>query len=158
MIAERYQIVRLLGEGASARTFLCEDQVANRLVALKELRVEHVESWKHYELFEREVQVLKAIRHHGIPEVFEAFSTEDDAMRERLYLVQEFVEGCTLAERLESGPGFEHDELLQFINGLLDILAYLHGCVPPVFHRDIKPSNIILRPSGSCAHRLRRGL
>ena len=150
LIHNRYAVVRQLGEGSSAVTYLCEDrEEGGRLVALKELRPEGLTSWKQFELFEREVRVLRSLRHHGIPEVFDAFETEDDEGRARLCLVTEYVAGVPLKARIEQGPRLGLAELVQVTLGLLDILDYLHSRTPPIIHRDIKPSNIILRPTGA---------
>ncbi len=71
-ITERYAVRSLLGQGSFGRTYLASDrQREGRLVAIKQLRAEGEEGWKRHELFEREVAVLGALRHHGIPEVYE---------------------------------------------------------------------------------------
>ena len=62
-IGGRYAVVRTLGQGASGRTFLCDDLQEQRRVAVKELRFEHLDSWKHLELFEREARVLSLLDH-----------------------------------------------------------------------------------------------
>lgn len=58
VIGDRYEVIRELGEGSSARTLLCTDVREGRRVAVKELHFEHLENWKHLELFEREARVL----------------------------------------------------------------------------------------------------
>jgi len=142
LVNGRYRIIRELGRGASARTLLATDTETGKQVAIKELRPEHLESWKHFELFEREARVLASLRHHGVPEVFGFFEEEDEEGKLGLFLVQEFVEGTTLAERIKNGPRLSQTELIQLTTGLLDILDHLHSRTPPLFHRDIKPSNI----------------
>lgn len=149
LIVDRYEVVRVLGEGSAARTLLCRDREADRDVALKELRVEHLEDWKHLELFQREAHVLGGLRHHAIPEIYASFEATDDRGRTQLYLVQEFVQGISLAQRLEDGPSLGQVELIQLSLGVLDVLEYLHGRSPPVYHRDIKPSNIVVRPTSA---------
>lgn len=151
LIRDRYRVLRQLGEGSSAQTLLCEDiEDDARQVAVKIMRVEHLENWKHFELFEREARVLASLRHHGIPQLLDYFELPDpDTERPRLYLVQEFVEGTSVYERIVAGERFSSMDLLQLTLSLLEILDHLHACAPPVFHRDIKPSNIILRPTGS---------
>ncbi|MDX9723571.1 MAG: serine/threonine-protein kinase, partial [Myxococcota bacterium] len=151
LVHERYRILELLGSGASAQTYLCEDQASSgRRVALKLLRVEHLESWKYFELFEREAKVLASLDHHGIPKLFDFFELSAKGQeRTSLGLVQEYIEGSSLAKRIEKGPRFAEAELIQLCLGILEILDYLHSSSPPVFHRDIKPSNIIVRPMGS---------
>lgn len=146
-IAGRYVVERELGSGASARTTLCHDPDGDRLVAVKELHFQHLEDWKHLDLFEREASVMSRLAHPGIPEMYDSF--QDDDQSGRLFIVQEFVEGVSLAERIEQGPMFGQDEVLELAMGLLDVLEYLHGRAPPVLHRDIKPSNVLLRPDGS---------
>ncbi|HEX6927526.1 MAG TPA: serine/threonine-protein kinase [Longimicrobiaceae bacterium] len=149
VIADRYQILRLLGEGASARTLLCSDLRENRRVAIKELHLARLGDWKHLELFEREARTLSKLDHPGIPKVFAFFEGEGDAAT--FYLVQEFIEGQSLQQRMDSGPLPGRKEVLDLTLGLLDVLEYLHGRVPPVIHRDLKPSNVLLRPGGTPA-------
>lgn len=146
-IGGRYEVERPLGAGASARTLLCRDLQDDRLVAVKELHFEHLEDWKHLDLFEREASILRRLQHHGIPRVFDFF--QDEEREGRLFIVQEFIDGTSLSERIEKGPMFGQDEIMQLAVELLDILDYLHGRAPPVLHRDIKPSNILVRSNGS---------
>lgn len=146
-IGGRYVVERLLGAGASAKTWLCHDPVDERKVAVKELHYEHLEDWRHLDLFEREAKVLARLDHAGVPDVYGYFGREDGDGE--LYIVQEFVDGESLAHRLEHGPMFGQDEIMALAHQLLDILDYLHGRAPPVLHRDIKPSNILLRPDGT---------
>ncbi|HJZ84619.1 MAG TPA: protein kinase [Polyangia bacterium] len=148
LIRDRYEIARVLGEGAFARTLLCNDRQQRRQVAVKQLRVRHVKGdWKAIELFEREARVLASLRHHGVPEVYEFFEAAE-AGEPSLFLVQEFVDGSSLKQRIEKGPLPGEIELVQITLGVLDVLEYLHGRTPPVYHRDVKPSNIVVRPTG----------
>ena len=146
IIGDRYEVVELLGSGASGQTLLCTDRREGSQVAIKELHFAHLEDWKHLELFEREADVLSRIDHPGIPKVLEFFRGDDEATT--LYIVQEFVKGASLAERMDGGPMLGQEEVLDIALGLLDVLEYLHGRVPPVLHRDIKPPNVLIRPSG----------
>ncbi|MFV8750766.1 serine/threonine-protein kinase [Nannocystaceae bacterium ST9] len=166
-IADRYTIVRRLGRGGFATTWLCRAREVRegepgKLVALKELRVGRTDEpepeagdssndnpgWKHVELFEREAKVLAMLRHPGVPRVIEYFEHPREAGGLGLYLVQEYVDAPSLRERIEKGPLLGADELERLVHGLLDVLEYMHGRAPPVFHRDIKPSNILVRDDG----------
>ena len=165
-IADRYTVVRQLGRGGFATTWLCRlreprEGDADKLFAVKELRVGRSDepepddddakdnpAWKHVELFEREAKVLAMLRHSGVPRVIEYFEHPRERGGVGLYLVQEFVDAPSLRERLERGPLLGADELEALIHGLLDVLEYMHGRAPPVFHRDIKPSNILVRDDG----------
>jgi len=148
-IRGRYRVLHRLGAGASAQTFACFDSERERKVAIKELRTGGIESWKHVEMFEREARVLASLRHHGIPEIYDFFEDEHEGAGMQLYLVQELIEGPSLLERIHRAPALGEADVLDIVLGVLDILDYLHGRMPPVYHRDIKPSNIVLRPSGA---------
>ena len=149
LIANRYQVLRVLGEGASARTLLCNDLQHGRKVALKELHLAHLSDTKYLELFEREAKVLAGLRHHAVPQILDSIESEEGQGAFALILVQEFIEGDSLARRMEEGPALGQVEISQLTLGILDVLEYLHGRSPPLYHRDIKPSNIIVRPSGA---------
>ena len=56
-------------------------------MAIKELRVQGVGEWKPVQLFEREAVVLERLRHHGVPEFFRHFESQDQQGRLCLYLV-----------------------------------------------------------------------
>lgn len=149
VIGDRYEVIRVLGEGSSACTLLCSDLQDERRVAVKELHFEHLDNWKYLELFEREAKVLSLLEHDGIPKVLDYFQARSSATT--LYIVQEFIEGASLTQRMESGPLLGELEVYDLTLGLLDVLEYLHGRAPPVFHRDIKPSNVLIRPNGDAA-------
>lgn len=102
VIADRYEVVRVLGEGSSAGTLLCSDRLDPRHVALKELRFSQLEDWKQLEFFEREAKVLAMLDHPAIPKVFDFFRSQRASTS--LYIVQELIEGKSLQERMDSGP------------------------------------------------------
>ncbi len=149
MIGGRYRLERILGQGSSARTLLCGDLREDRQVAVKELHFAHLENWKFLDQFEREAKMLAMLEHPGIPRVFDYFPGDGGAST--LYIVQEFIEGASLQQRMESGPMLGQEEIYDLALSMLDVLEYLHGRAPPVLHRDIKPSNILLRPDGKAA-------
>lgn len=148
VIRERYRVLHLLGEGASARTLACHDMQENHRVAIKELRAGKLESWKHMEMFEREAKALAGLRHHGIPAIHDFFEDEEAGGGLTLYLVQELIDGPSLENRIGQAPLLGEGDVLEIALAVLDILEYLHGRTPPIYHRDIKPSNIVLRETG----------
>lgn len=149
VIRERYRVLHQLGEGSSARTLACLDLVQDRRVAVKELRIGQLESWKQVEMFEREAKALAGLRHHGIPEIHDFFEHQESGGGLTLYLVQELIDGPALQSRIGQAPLLGESDVLDIALGVLDILEYLHGRSPPLYHRDIKPSNIVLRQSGA---------
>jgi serine/threonine protein kinase len=147
LIADRYEVLRTLGQGAFGRTFLALESASGREVAIKMLDTQKVDSFKGFELFDREATVLRSVRHHGVPEIYDSLRAEWEGSL-AAFLVMEYVAGQSLealiAERRHLDPAQATHVFLE----LLGVLDYLHGRVPPILHRDIKPANVILRPDG----------
>jgi serine/threonine protein kinase len=120
------------------------------MVAIKMLDPRGATDWKAHELFEREASVLRALRHHGIPEIHDVVA-DTWAGAPATFLVMEYIEGVSIARLIEDRRALDPEEVTHLFLELLGILDYLHGRVPPILHRDIKPSNIIVRPDGQPA-------
>ena len=72
----------------------------------------------------------------------------------KLIVIEEFIPGCTLSDKIERSRSTSSDpltvpEIGSYMSGLCEILEQLHSLDPPVIHRDIKPSNILITASGS---------
>ncbi|MFK8182019.1 MAG: protein kinase [Phormidesmis sp.] len=148
LLQNRYRIVQLLGQGGFGRTYLAEDSGRfNEQCAIKEfvpIQGEDKFSDKATQLFQREASVLYQISHPQIPQFQATFEEE-----ERLFLVQDYVEGPTyhqvLRQRQEQGRTFSETEIRQFLQQVLPVLAHIHA--KGIIHRDVSPDNIILRQS-----------
>ncbi len=145
LINQRYQLQKVLGQGGFGRTYLASDvQRFGELCVLKEFvpssRGEFALQ-KSRHLFEREAAVLHQIKHPQIPRFLAWFTQE-----ERLFLVQEYIDGQTYAsllrERHQQNQKFTEAEILQWLKDLLPVLTYLHE--RKIVHRDISPDNIML--------------
>ena len=147
LVGGRYEIVRTLGQGAFGRTYLARDREQDRTVAIKLLDTRGRDDWKAYELFKREADVLRAVRHHGIPEIFETFQDVWYGAP-AAFLVMEYIEGTSLAQMIEDRRALDGSGVVHLFLELLGVLDYLHSRVPPILHRDIKPANIIVRLNG----------
>ncbi len=146
LLQNHYRVVQLLGQGGFGRTYLAEDQGRfNERCAIKEfvpIQGENGFSDKATQLFQREASVLYQISHPQIPQFRATFEEE-----ERLFLVQDYVEGPTyhevLKQRREQGRSFSETEVRQFLQQILPVLAHIHA--KGIIHRDVSPDNIILR-------------
>jgi serine/threonine protein kinase len=147
VVGGRYEMLRSLGRGAFGHTYLARDREADRDVAVKLLDSRAGHDAKAYELFRREADVLRAVRHHGIPEIHDALQDEWNGAP-ATFLVMEYIEGTSLAQIIDEGRVLDRADVVHVFLELLGVLDYLHGRVPPILHRDIKPSNIIVRPNG----------
>ncbi|MBO9999956.1 MAG: protein kinase [Cyanobacteria bacterium SID2] len=143
----QYRILSTLGKGAFGITYKAQDLEHDRWVAIKVLSLKQIDDWKAVELFEREAKVLSRLNHPGIPNYIDYFYV--DTRKDRLFcLVQELVEGRSLANWVKQGWRAEEEQVRDIAVQVLEILDYLHWQNPPVIHRDIKPQNIILRQDG----------
>ncbi|MEZ4382619.1 MAG: serine/threonine-protein kinase [Nannocystaceae bacterium] len=137
----RYVAERELGRGASGVAYLCRRESDGARFVLKELRLAMIEEWKSLELFEREVATLRSLDHPGIPGYVDAVLDRDNG---RFALVQEHVEGRTLADLIDAGESLSIEAFTAYLRGALEVLVYLHGRVPPVIHRDLQPRNLMV--------------
>ena len=150
LLALRYRIVAELGQGGFGRTYLAED--TNRFdeaCVLKEFAPqvgEPSELQKAEELFAREAGILYQLQHPQIPRFRELFRAEWQG-RERIFLVQDYVQGQTyeelLQERMQRDDRFSESDVVEFLLQLLPVLDYIHAA--GVIHRDISPDNLIQR-------------
>jgi len=127
----------LISEG-QALTWEGHEAESGRPVVVKELRLNDRSQWKGIELFEREVKVLRQLKHASIPALLGSdFGQEDPHI---WLLAQEWITGTDL----RNPPPMDEDAICDLTKGILQILVYLQTFSPPLIHRDIKPANIIL--------------
>ncbi len=148
----RYLIKKVLGEGGMGTALLAQDlRLDSKPVVIKELISDYTDPQRNLDdvrNFKREVSTLAHIDHPLVPNVTDHFQEGT-----RYFMVQEYVEGENLEERLERAkqPMLEREALL-CASEVLDILDYLAQQTPPIVHRDIKPANIIIGTKDKRAH------
>ena len=135
-----YRILRSLGAGGMGEVYLAEDERLGRRVALKFLPRADSADPERRERLRREARALASLSHPGIAAIYALEEHQD-----RPFLVMEFIEGETLAQRLARRP-LPVPELIERGRDLADALAHAHG--RGVIHRDVKPSNILITPDG----------
>ncbi|MCA9695406.1 MAG: PQQ-binding-like beta-propeller repeat protein, partial [Myxococcales bacterium] len=145
VVADRYKIIRVIGQGGAGITYEAERDGAR--VAVKQLVLRGMDGWKHLELFEREARVLQQLDHPAIPRYIDSLSQDGDG-GPCFLLVQQLAPGRSLQERVDDGLRLDEPALKKIAARLLDVLIYLQGLSPPVYHRDIKPHNVILGDDG----------
>jgi serine/threonine protein kinase len=147
IIAQRYRIIDLLGQGGIGITYAAEDLQTGERVALKAVSMRRMDDFKVLELFEREVRILAQLNHPAIPCYLDYFQV--NKRRDRFfYLAQQLAEGKSLAVLVEKGWHPNEAEVKHIATQILEIMVYLQQLTPPVLHRDIKPQNIIRRSDG----------
>jgi eukaryotic-like serine/threonine-protein kinase len=141
LVAGRYRLERILGTGGMASVWLARDERLGRAVAVKLLSDSLAQDESYLSRFRREARLAAGLSHPNLVTVYD-FGDED----ERPYLVSEYVEGGTLADRITRGTAHELDPG-RLARELLEALDHIHSA--GIVHRDIKPGNVLIAPDGS---------
>jgi len=150
IIGGHYEILGPLGGGGFGKTYLAEDLHAERRQRAIKLFCPRNKApgafAKALELFEREAAVLCDLtdppRNSHIPRFFAYFDEN-----QQFYLVQEFIQGQTLRDKLQQKNKLPENEVAKLLEEMLEILKFLHG--EKIIHRDIKPDNVMIREQDS---------
>lgn len=143
-LKERYRALYPLGQGGFGRTFLAIDQdiPSQPRCVIKQLFLPNASAESYHkavQLFHQEAVRLEELGNHPqIPSLLAHFE-----QNRLLYLVQEFVDGQTLAEEVASRGPFSESQVRKLLQDLLPVLTFIHD--RQVIHRDIKPANIMRR-------------
>jgi eukaryotic-like serine/threonine-protein kinase len=142
--ADKYRIVRLLGEGAMGAVYEAENTRIRRRVAIKLLHPQIAQKADTLRRFEREAQAAGRIGSQHIVEVLD-FGELADGSR---FMVLEYLDGTTLDQRIRSRGRLTPEEATPIVTQLLEGLGAAHKA--EIIHRDLKPANVYLcpRPSG----------
>ncbi len=143
ILANRYQVVRTLGNGSQGYLYKAIDKQTQKAVAIKQLRIDLVEDWKSYTLFAREAKVLSELELNGVAK-FHAYYECLDNDHPCAYLVQDYIDGISLEDKMMSGARYSVSRIFEIALQLVDILEKLHTHTPPIIHRDLKPGNIMI--------------
>ncbi len=135
-LADRYRILRELGQGGMATVYLAQDLRHDRKVALKVLRPE-LSAILGAGRFLAEIKTTANLQHPHILSLFD--SGEADGL---VYYVMPFVEGESLRDRLNREHQLPVEEAVRIAREVADALGYAHAA--GIIHRDIKPENILL--------------
>jgi eukaryotic-like serine/threonine-protein kinase len=136
-----YEVTSALGSGGMGEVYRARDTRLNRTVAIKVIADADAARPDCQARFEREAKAISNLNHPNICTVHE-FGYEHGQQ----FLVMEFLEGETLADRLRRGPMRLHD-ILRCAIEVADALSHAHR--RGQIHRDLKPANIMLTKSGS---------
>lgn len=137
LVADRYEVIRVLGAGNSSRVCLVHDCETDRDVALKLLVNRAAFDESTLARFVREFEICKSIRHPNIVEAYDLVEHRDS-----LAFTVEYVDGEDLAKIIDERQ-LTHPEIDLIFTHLLSALEELHS--RKIIHRDIKPENLILR-------------
>src|SRR5579863_2257713 len=136
-----YQILSAIGAGGMGEVYKARDTRLDRTVAIKVLSPHLADRADLRERFEREARTIAGLNHPHICTLYDI--GQQDGVD---YLVMEYLEGETLAQRLLKGP-LPLEQVLQNAIEIADALDKAHR--KGVTHRDLKPGNIMLTKTGT---------
>lgn len=134
----RYEVARVLGQGASGTTYLCHDLQLGRDVAIKQFPPVREEREREAAL--REARAFARLRHPNVVTIHDV-----EQVASQPYIVMEYMDGGPLHARIARGP-LPPKDFQRLASELLAALDAIHAV--GVVHRDVKPSNVLFGPDG----------
>lgn len=146
VIADRYELATVIGQGGMGQVWTAYDRRLDRRVAVKLLRPDRMAGTEGADemrrRFVRECRVTAQVDHRGLVTVHDAGSDGEE-----LYLVMQYVEGADLADHLAENDPYPWPWAVSVAAQLCSVLSAVHAV--PIVHRDLKPRNVMVRPDGS---------
>jgi ABC-type branched-subunit amino acid transport system substrate-binding protein/streptogramin lyase len=131
------RVERLIAAGGMGRVYLARDETLKRPVALKVVADELADDPHYRDRFLLEAELAARLEHPAIVPVYAAGESDGE-----LYLAMRFVDGGTLADRLDAEGRFDPEELVRLLGPVAEALDAAHRV--DLIHRDVKPGNVLL--------------
>lgn len=136
-IQDHYQLGERIGTGGQASVYKAHDEKLERTVAIKIL-AEHLTHDDHFiERFRYEARAAAGLQH---PHIIQVFDFNQDSDSDRYFIVMEYLEGPSLAEKIRLQGRIPAEEMVPYLIEAARGLDYAHE--RGVIHRDIKPANL----------------
>ncbi|KAK9690497.1 hypothetical protein RND81_09G132100 [Saponaria officinalis] len=136
IIFNKYELGRQLGQGTFAKVYYGKNIVTNESVAIKIISKEQVWKAGMMEQIEREISIMRLIRHPNVVELKEVMASKG-----RIYFIMEYVKGGELFTKISSGK-LKEQFSRKYFQQLISAVDYCHS--RGVSHRDLKPENLLL--------------
>ena len=138
VVARKYRIDRILGEGGMGVVVAATDTQLDRRVAIKFLLPDALANSDIVARFSREARAAAKIHSEHVARIIDVGELETGAP----YMVMEYLEGSDLAERIRSSPGVSPSDAARYVLQACEALAEAHAA--GIVHRDLKPANLFL--------------
>jgi len=142
LLAGRYLLERLIGQGGMADVYQATDQILKRVCAVKILRSSLTGDPIYITRFHREASAAAALSHPNIVSIYDV-GDED----ELYYIVMEYVHGQTLKQLIYKRGALHYAEAVDIMKQVTSGTAAAHAA--GIIHRDLKPQNILVTDSGT---------
>jgi tRNA A-37 threonylcarbamoyl transferase component Bud32 len=146
VVGSRYLLLRVIGQGGMGVVWAAQDQILDRVVAIKEVepppRLHDTERRKTQERVLREARAAGGVASVAAVSVYDVFAED-----ERSWIVMELLEGPTLADLIRDSGPLSVADTIAIAESLVDALQAAHRA--GVLHRDVKPANVLLTRRGA---------
>ena len=143
VLAERYRLVRLIGQGGMGRVYEAEHVNITKRLAIKVLHPGALSDPEAAARFRLEARAASKIGHENIVAIDDSATLADGT----IYVAMEFLEGESLADRMRRKPALSIPEATEILVRVCEGLAAAHAA--RIVHRDMKPENIFLAKKGA---------
>ncbi|KAJ8650798.1 hypothetical protein MRB53_003821 [Persea americana] len=138
---QRYELGKLLGQGAFAKVFYAKNLKTNQGCAIKVINKDKVLKVGVINQIKREIQVMRLVRHPNVVQLYEVM-----ASRTKMYFVMEYVNGGDLFDQVNKGK-LKECVVRKCFQQLISAVDFCHS--RGVFHRDLKLENLLLDEHGN---------
>lgn len=142
IVAKRYKIKAVIGQGGMADVYLAFDQILNREVAIKVLRDKLAEDPVTLVRFQREASAASKLSHPNVVDIYDVGESEGYH-----YIVMEYVRGRTLKQLISQRGALDYHEAIGIMHQLTSAIVTAHA--HHIIHRDIKPQNVLVKDDGT---------
>jgi eukaryotic-like serine/threonine-protein kinase len=142
IIAERYELLEIIGQGGIGVVYKARHTLMNRIVAFKMLRSESLKDERNRKRFQQEAEAMSKLSHPNIVSVFDFGFTQDDSA----FLVMDFLDGKDLDTLIQEEGYLTPEEVAPIFIQICDAMTLSH--TQGIIHRDLKPGNIIVVREG----------
>ncbi len=146
ILCERFEILRVIGEGGMGRVYEARDLELGVRLALKTIRPDISSDPRTIELFKHEIQLARQVTHPNVCRIFD-LERHKSGTSQVTFLTMELLEGETLENRIKRDGPMNIEQALPLVRQIVDGLSAIHEMA--VIHRDFKPSNVLLATSGA---------
>ena len=146
VIDNKYEILKLIGQGGMSKVYLAMDKHLNKQWAIKEIQKKARD--KNNEIVVQsaiaEANMIKQLDHPAIVRIVDIIETS-----EVIYIIEDYIEGETLNSIIENNGAQPQELVIEWAMQICEALEYLHTRKPAIIYRDMKPANIMLKPDGN---------
>lgn len=138
VIANRYELLQLIGQGAMSKVYKGRDGTLGREVAIKFLREEYGQNQNFIARFYREARAVASLPGEHLVSIYDY-----GQHGQTYFIVMEFVDGKNLKELLRQDGPYPPEKVIEIVTPVLLALKAAHA--RDIIHRDVKPQNILVR-------------